>query len=207
MGNYMNLLKKALLVVSLFLVCYSMYGEEKTLQYLRSDYFLPFKYDNKSDSISISKLMSLEISDTININKSLLWYDENTLDSIWMHRSYQANHSEKFTSFKLLSYYWIILILKKEEYDSNNICIFYNKYNRPIFDYKFVGYRETNPKSVFDNQFLIKDLESVKILETKFNKWFKLFNTLGLEYLMENKIYPLEQNDFLILEVTWFDRN
>ena len=215
-------MKKTLFILIFIFNISFLIGEENTFELKIYHDLDRFKKEYKSDSILISKLMEFNIGDTINIHS--IWYDENDLDSNWIYRSNSIIFPKNFASLKLNAYYWVILIIKEIEYSRNSICLFYDKKNKIIYDYKIQDHKYKKYRIFIDSTEYgfasdnlerdweiettlysesIKDYENVRELENKFNIWFKLFKRYGLEYLRENEIYPISDEEYKILNVHW----
>lgn len=215
-------MKKTLFILIFMFNISFLIGEENTFELKIYHDLDRFKKEYKSDSILISKLMEFNIGDTIDIHS--IWYDENDLDSNWIYRSHGIIFPKNFASLKLNAYYWVILIIKEIEYSRNSICLFYDKKNKIISDYEvqdhryqeYCKYLDSTRRGLasykFEKQWelkttlyseSIKNYENVRELENKFNNWFKLFKRYGLEYLRENEIYPISDEEYKILNVHW----
>ena len=157
---------------------------------------------DNNDQQAINKLLSFALPDTISINE--LWYGESLGRGIPCIMK-SSMFDECYASLKMKSFSWILRIYS-ERYDSDSLLyVFRDDNGVPIYDYMLVKpvVKDTSsfPKKILvDVRFSRKQSDGLNEIENLLIQWGEMMNSFGLNYLKLNKIPPVPDSLYNIVE-------
>jgi hypothetical protein len=175
---------------------------QETIKFLQNDGLNDFiiACDN-NDQKAINELLSFVLPDTITINE--LWYDESLGRGIPVIMK-SSMLDKYYASLKIKSFSWILRIYSGR-YDSDTLLyVFRDDNSVPVYDYELIKPviidSSSSPKILVDFQFSRKQNEGLDEIEKLFIQWGKMMNSFGLNYMKMNKIPPVPNSLYNIVE-------
>lgn len=176
---------------------------QETIKFLQNDGLNDFiiACDN-NDQKAINELLSFALPDTITINE--LWYDESLGRGIPVIMK-SSMLDEYYASLKIKSFSWILRIYSGR-YDSDTLLyVFRDDNSVPVYDYELIKPviidTSSFPKKILvDVRFSRKQSDGLNEIENLLIQWGEMMNSFGLNYLKLNKIPPVPDSLYNIVE-------